>query len=343
MTDGSKFMTDTGINTADGGKKSAVGGLRRRVSKKPSKAKKRAPEFRDSAPIVPPSTVAGRALTIVIAIMSFLACLTVGAVTVVRDAAHDWQNDISREVTIQIRPVDGVDMVKQIDKAVELTQAYPGVGTVRALSDAETRGLLEPWLGSGLDLDTLPVPRLIRIELDDPVNVDLTALRLQIQRELTGASLDDHSAWTRRLTSMARTMAFGGILILALVLTALVLSVVFATRAAMAGNRDVIEVLHLVGAEDGFVAREFQRHFLFLGLMGGAAGGAAAIVSFAVFAIFRLQSDGGGAFDQFQALFGDVGVGVTGYFAAVGIVFLVAALTAATSRIAVHRTLAQMD
>ncbi len=323
-------------------RKPKAGGGRLRVKKK-SKAKSRTPEFRDSAPIVPPSTVAGNALAFVIAIMSFLACLTVGAVTMVRDAAHDWQNDIAREVTIQIRPIDGVDIVQQIDKTVILTQSFPGVGTVRALSDTETRKLLEPWLGTGLDLDALPVPRLVQVELEDPVNVDLNALRLQIERELTGATLDDHSAWTRRLTSMARTMAIGGLVILALVMTAMILSVVFATRAAMAGNRGVIEVLNLVGAEDSFIAREFQRHFLLLGLKGGVAGGVAAIVSFALFALFGRQSGATAAFDQLHALFGDVGIGAAGYIAAIAIVFLVAVLTAATSRIAVRRTLSQME
>lgn len=332
---------DAGGSTSRTPRKKGGGG-RLRV-KRPAKAKGRTPEFRDLAPIVPPSTVAGNALAIVIAIMSFLACLTIGAVTMVRDAAHDWQNDIAREVTIQIRPVDGVDIVRQIEKAVVLTQSFPGVGTVRALSDTETRALLEPWLGAGLDLDALPVPRLVQVSLEDPANVDLDALRAQIGRELTGASLDDHSAWTRRLTSMARTMAIGGLVILALVMTAMILSVVFATRAAMAGNRDVIEVLHLVGAEDGFIAREFQRHFLLLGLKGGVAGGVAAILSFALFALFGRRSGATAAFDQFHALFGDVGIGAAGYVAAVAIVFLVAVITAATSRIAVRRTLSQME
>jgi len=305
--------------------------------------RKRSPEFRHAAPIVPPGTIAGYALTIVIAIMSFLACLTIGAVTVVRDASNDWQSDIAREVTIQIRPIDGVDMAQQIDKAVALAQSIPGIGNASALSDSETRNLLEPWLGSGLDLETLPVPRLIQVELDDPVNADLDTLRQKIAAEVKGGSLDDHSAWTRRLTAMARTMVIGGFVVLGLVLTAMMLSVVFATRAAMAGNRDVIEVLHLVGAEDGFIANEFQRHFLLLGLKGAAAGGGAAIVAFTVSIIFQRQAPGSPAFDQLQALFGQTGVGAAAYIGALAIVFLVAILTAVTSRFAVRRTLAQME
>jgi len=138
-------------------------------------------------------------------------------------------------------------------------------------------------------------------------------------------------------------MVIGGFVVLGLVLTAMMLSVVFATRAAMAGNRDVIEVLHLVGAEDGFIANEFQRHFLLLGLKGAAAGGGAAIVAFTVSIIFQRQAPGSPAFDQLQALFGQTGVGAAAYIGALAIVFLVAILTAVTSRFAVRRTLAQME
>ncbi len=305
--------------------------------------KDRPAELRGAGPIVPAGSVAGHALTIVVAIMSFLACLTVGGVTVVRDAASDWQNDISREITIQVRPIDGVDIVRQIDKAIALTQEFPGIGTVRAISDDETKSLLEPWLGGGLDLKALPVPRLILVELSNPAAVDLAALKAQLKTDVKGASLDDHSAWTRRLIAMANTMVFGGFIILVLVLTAMMLSVVFATRAAMAGNREIIQVLHLVGAEDNFVAREFQRHFLLLGLKGGAAGGVAAIIAFATLSLLRTDGGDMAAADQLRALFGEFTVGAGGYMGAVGVVFLVAILTAATSRLAVRRTLQQTD
>jgi cell division transport system permease protein len=81
-------------------------------------------KLRPAAAIVPPQSVAGRALTLVVAIMSFLACLTVGAVSVVWDAADAWQNDLVREITIQIRPTEGVDMLREIDKAVALAQEF---------------------------------------------------------------------------------------------------------------------------------------------------------------------------------------------------------------------------
>lgn len=315
--------------------------------KPPAKPKARAQgedsKLRPAAAIVPPQSVAGRALTLVVAIMSFLACLTVGGVSVVWDAADAWQNDLVREITIQIRPTEGVDMLREIDKAVALAQEFPGIGSVRAMSDTETKQLLEPWLGDGFDLDGLPVPRLVQITVSDPEVLNLEQLRNMVSQQVTGASVDDHSIWTSRLSAMAGAVVVGGVGIMLLVLGSMVLSVVFATQAAMAGNKDVVSVLHFVGAEDTFIAREFQRHFLLLGLKGGVTGGFGAIVTFLVLDMLTRQSTGQAGSDQASALFGSVSVSLPGYFGVFGVVFLVAILTALTSGLAVKAHLAKVD
>src|SRR5690606_34344317 len=116
---------------------------------------------RRQAPIVPSQNVAGRALVTVIAIMTFLSCLTFGAVTLVRDTAATWENQISREATIQIKPTEGLDMEAALSAAAEIAGATTGVRTVRIVDRAATARLLEPWLGTGLNIDDLPVPRLV--------------------------------------------------------------------------------------------------------------------------------------------------------------------------------------
>src|SRR5690606_13333502 len=115
----------------------------------------------------------------------------------------------------------------------------------------------------------------------------------------------------------------------------------FATRGAMASNRDVVSVLHFVGAEDGFIAREFQRHFLLLGLKGGLAGALAATVLFAILALIIAPSMT--ETDQVSAMFGRFAVGPVGYFGALGIAFLIAVMTAVTSRLTVYRYLAETE
>jgi cell division transport system permease protein len=294
-------------------------------------------------PIVPAQTIAGSALTLVIAIMTFLASLTIGGVTLVDEAANSWLSDIGREVTIEVRQQEGVDLGAEIGRAVQLAAGYPGVGEARAVTDEETRRLLEPWLGAGVDLDALPVPRLVVVTIADHARFDVAGLAAAVTRDIRGGSLDDHDAWIDRLAAMARSMVAGGMTVLALVLVAMVLSVVFATRAAMAGNRSIIEVLHFCGAEDRFIAGEFQRHFLLLGAKGGAIGGGLAMLLFAALDLAFSESAGLPGPDQLDTLLGGFRVGLVAYGAVAVLVIAVAALTAATSRVAVRRSLTTIE
>lgn len=298
---------------------------------------------RRATQLVPENTISGNALVIVVAIMSFLACITLGAVTLVRDASRDWQSDVLREITIQVRPIEGVDTGAEAAKAATVARLVRGVASAEVVSDADSARLLEPWLGTGLDLGELPIPRLIIVRLANPTAVDLTDLSNRLRAQVRGATLDDHRGWTGRLQTMANVTVIVGIAVLLLVFVATVLSVVFATRGAMSSNRDVVSVLHFVGAEDGYIAREFQRHFLLLGLRGGLMGAAAAAVVFLFLGLTLSPGSGPAEADQVSALFGRFAVGPVGYFGALGIAFVIALMTAVTSRLTVYRYLADTE
>jgi cell division transport system permease protein len=294
---------------------------------------------RFETPIVPKATIAGRALVAVIAIMTFLASLTTGAVLLVRAAAVDWQSEVSREVTIQIRPGSGRDIEADVAAAAAIARALPSIAEVRPYSKDESARLLEPWLGTGLAFDDLPIPRLIVVRLAPGAMPDLAPLRSRLATDIPGASLDDHRGFVERMRAMARAAVFGGVSILLLVLLATVLSVTFATRGAMATNRPVIEVLYFIGAKTGFIAGHFQHRFLILGLQGGLLGGGCAIGLFALAEIATRWFPGTAGGDQFAALFGSFSIGVFGYVAVLAQIALIALVTAATSRFTVNRTL----
>lgn len=293
--------------------------------------------------IVPADSIAGRALIAVIAIMTFLAALTLGAVVLVRAAAGEWQAAVAREVTIQIRPVDGRDIEAEIKKATDIASAARGIGSVRPYTRDESARLLEPWLGSGLTLEDLPVPRLIVVRIDADSTPDLGALRKTLTERVAGVSLDDHRGWIDRMRAMAGSAVGIGIGILVLMLAATMLTVTFATRGAMSTNRPIIEVLHFVGAKDGFIASEFQRHFLLLGLKGGGIGGAVAMALFAVAGLVGDWFTGTASQEQVAALFGSFAIGIPGYAAIAGLIVVIGGVTAAASRLTVYRTLRLMD
>ena len=294
---------------------------------------------RNVAPIVPKNSIAGSALAAVVAIMTFLASLTTGAVMLVLSSAAEWQSDVAREMTIQVRPLSGRDIEAEVAKAAEIARATPGVTDVRPYTRAESARLLEPWLGTGLSLDDLPVPRIIVVRVAGELRPDLAALRSALAAQVGGATIDDHRGWIDRMRAMAGSAIAGGIAILVLVLAATVLSVAFATRGAMATNRHIVEVLHFIGARNRFIAGQFQGHFLALGLKGGCIGGGAALVILAIAGLFGDWFLGTAASDQSAALFGTFSIGIAGYTAVICQVVLVAAVTAGTSRRVVNQTL----
>jgi cell division transport system permease protein len=298
---------------------------------------------RKAAPIVPPQNVAGSALMLVIAIMTFLSCLALGAVTLVRDAASAWQTEIAREATIQIRPAEGLDMEAALTRAAEIARGFAGVRGATVVDRAATARLLEPWLGSGLDLEELPVPRLVTVTVEPASPPDFPAMRAAVTAAVASATLDDHRTWVDRLVAMAGTTVTIGAGVLALMLAATVLTVVFATRGAMAGNGHIIEVLHFVGAEAGFIASQFRRHFLVTGLKGAVAGGALATLIFAVFSWWSSRNQATPEADQAAALFGTFAIGLSGYIGVVLVVFAVAILTAITTHFTVVAYLSDLD
>jgi len=301
------------------------------------------PLVRPAASIVPRDSVTSRALLMVIAIMTFVAALIVGAVGLVRETATQWRTDMVREVTIQVRPVEGRDIAAEIGKAIEIARGTRGVLNARSLTREETSRLLEPWLGSGLDLNALPLPRLIAVRLAPNVDPDLAGLRAALKKDAAGATLDDHRTWSARLASISDAIVIAGVTVLALVLVATTLSVSFATRGAVATNRAIVEVLHFIGARDSFVAGTFQRHFLAVGLKGGLIGGAAAAFLFAMTGIVPgiLSWIPGG--DDAAFLTGQFALDRQGYLGIAGIVVLVALVTTLASHITVRWTLREIE
>ncbi len=295
--------------------------------------------LRRDQPLVPVDNVAGRALMAVIAILTFLASLSAGAAVLAARASDQWRGAISNEMTIQVRPDSHRKIDDDVARAVMLASGLKEVESVRAVPKAESDKLLEPWLGTGLDLVELPVPRLIVLKLRTDAPPDLAGFGTTLRREIPTATLDDHRLWVRRLSAMAGTIIATGFAIVLLVLTAAALAVAFATRGAMAGSRDSVEVLHLVGANDDFIAREFQSRFIRLGLRGGLFGGLAAIATIGVLGFLASRWSATPEAEQLQALFGAFEIGWTGYGAVILVALVVAVIAGLVSRFTVRRHL----
>jgi cell division transport system permease protein len=244
---------------------------------------------------------------------------------------------------VQVRPQTGRDLERDSAAAADAMRTQPGIVDVRPFSKDESAKLLEPWLGSGLSLDDLPVPRVVVGRVQPGVSLDLAGLRKALAQAAPSASVDDHRAWIERMRSMSGATVFAGLGILALVIIATIISVSFATRGAMAANRPIVEVLHFVGAGDRYIADRFFWHFLLLGLEGGVIGGGAAMLAFGFSESVAGWFSGTPVGDQFAALLGTFSLRPSGYLALAVQAVLIAAVTAWASRHTLFKTLDEIE
>jgi cell division transport system permease protein len=292
------------------------------------------------APIVPPGSVTGRSLTVVIAIMGFLASLTAGAVYMINQSASEWLRDVGSEVTVQIKPDGSVDEVeKRAQDVVKFLTGQIGVREVQLLTLDQSAELVEPWLGQITAVKELPIPRLIAVQIDRDNPPDLATLRTVLASKYPSATLDDHRAWRQQIRRVTGSLALGGIAVIVLMAAATIAVVVSAARSAMASNREIIEVLNFVGAEERFIARQFELHFLMLGIRAGIGGALAAAAVFFALPIITEYLSGAATHAEIRRLVGTGRLDILGYASLLIIVVAIAAICQMTSRFGVRRIL----
>lgn len=230
--------------------------------------------------VVPPTGHTAHLTVLASAAMAFLAVFSIALSFAVNRLADRWEAELAGTATVRVSAPPG-QIEAQTQAALRALGQTPGVTDARALTDAEQRGLLEPWFGPDLPVDALPLPRLIEFREVAP-GFDATGLRLRLEAEAPGAVLDDHARWRAPLVRAAERLRTLGVLsvgIIGLVVAALI---TLAASAALASNRQVIEVLRLIGATDTYIARAFVRRFTLRAMLGALIGTAAGMAAVAV-------------------------------------------------------------
>lgn len=232
--------------------------------------------------VMPAAGTTGPTLVLVIAALSFLACLSLGAALIVASAAAGWESDLTGTHTVQVKPDNSVSPDDQIEAALAILDATPGIAGARALDGSATAALIEPWLGAGAVTEALPLPRLVDVRLEPGAQIDHDALAARLAAAAPGLVLDTHRQWLDELLGAAQAARLLAFAVLAVISATTLAIVVFAARAGLSANQEVVEVLHLCGARDPFIAGEVQRHFFSLGWRGGLIGCALAAATFLI-------------------------------------------------------------
>jgi len=215
----------------------------------------------------------GRFLPWLIALMVYLAALAASGALALDRALAIWDRGLTGTLTVELPPAPATGKGDGgLAAAVKLLTTTPGVLAAQPLAREEVGKLLEPWLGPTLPPEELTLPRLIDVRIDTGRGVDLDGLRGALVKAAPGAVLDDHRLWLDRLAGLIRSAQATALGIVALIGIAAVLTVIFTTRTGLAVHRDVIELLHLMGARDAYIATQFQYQALRLGAGGGVIG-----------------------------------------------------------------------
>jgi cell division transport system permease protein len=281
----------------------------------------------------------GRFLPWIIGLMVYLAALALAGMMALHDAVARWDSALAGTLTVQLPAAAG----GELEAALALLRATPGVERAEPLDAAANAALLERWLGPGLAGSELHLPRLIDLRVDPARAIDPAALAKRLSAVAPSARLDDHRGWLDRLFDVALAIELIAATIVVLVAGAAVMSIVFATRAGLAVHHGTVEVLHLIGARDTFIAAQFQWPALRLGLRGGLIGLIPAIAT-----LFGLSEAAGGAVWPGTAMAGAISAlpNLTlapWQWVVVLLLPLAAGVTAlATARVTVLRSLARM-
>ena len=285
------------------------------------------------APFLPQQEARDPALIFVVAVLCFLACLTGLGVIAADRAARGWSGQLVGEATVIVRARGGETPDAASARAAEALAGVPGVVEARALERDKAYDLIRPWIGDVADLDDLPVPRLVAVTLAkrDPANGP--ALRRALQAQGLDAVVDDHSVWIKDIRAAADVVRWASAGVFLLIAAAAAAVVAFATRAGLAARRDVVEVLHLTGAQDSYIAGLFQRRFAWIAAVSGALGAAAAA---GLGALLRLVGGGEGLTPALPIAWSDLA-------AVLPCPLLAAAVAAAAARLTAARLIRDMQ
>jgi cell division transport system permease protein len=219
-----------------------------------------------------------RLMPALVAAMTFLAALTVAGVLAASAIATHWQSGAAAVLTVQVpRPAEAAGDASRLDRVTAMLRGSPGITAVRVLSAAELAELLRPWLGTGAEASALPLPAVLEVRLAPGEAAPDDGLQARLTAAVPGVFLESQGVWLQRLTTLARSLQACAAAALLLVAAVGAAVIAIATRAGLASRRDAIEIVHGLGATDGFIAGQFAGRATALAASGACLGAVVAL------------------------------------------------------------------
>lgn len=277
-------------------------------------------------------------LEIIMVITVFLFSVALAGYLLVNSVVDSWNSSISGSLTVQIMPsaeeLSEQEAGLRINKVITFFEGRQGVAKVVLMNDAKMQQLMSPWLGNQVDIKSLPLPNLLEVYLTSEQKFDYVSAATDLKEIAPYASIDDHRIWLNRLLKLASSVKMLALTVLIMILTVSVFSIFYATCTSLGIHKDIIEILHIMGAKDDYVARQYAKRGLYIGICAGVLGVALALGAFSLLHYVAEGMDRG--------LLGDVSLSFYGWVVLSSLPLWTALLSMVTSYYAVRRTLGKI-
>ncbi|MBR4932127.1 MAG: hypothetical protein IKZ02_03780 [Alphaproteobacteria bacterium] len=211
-------------------------------------------------------------------LMVFIATLILATALITHDSVKNWHKDIAGSLTVQIPSYDsdgkkrGELLQSDTETALTIIRSADGVLGATVLSDAQMDSLMAPWLGEHITTTELPLPKLIDVTIDTKNLPDLNQIKADLSEQVPMAILDSHRIALSKLITLAQNIIRLVGIVLILILISLAFSIMFVTKSGLKVHRKVISLIHMMGASDFYITRQFANRSFYLTLIGGIIG-----------------------------------------------------------------------
>lgn len=223
-------------------------------------------------------------MAVLTSIYMYLFIIMLAIFMAINAMASSWEKDIAGAITVQITPIEDqnkhIDAAKtqeQLNKVQQFIEQVAGVADVRVLDEQAVQRLMSPWIGSKVDLSTLPIPQLLDVRLKPDAELNYDEITRGLKLLTPNASIDNHRLWLNRLIKFATSLKTIALAILLMVVAICAFSIYYSARTSLNINIESVKILHIIGAKDDFIAKLYAFDYAKIGLLSGIIGLMAAV------------------------------------------------------------------
>lgn len=215
-------------------------------------------------------------LKVMTAVSMFVFTLMLSAFLVLDGVAEHWREGMDNTLTVQLMPSEEGLSQKEEDargqKVLSYFENLDVVQSARLVTDEEMQNLMAPWLGTEADLSVLPLPTLLDVELKADAEPDFEQMAAELAELEPYASFDNHRLWLGKLVKFAMVLRLLAFIVLLMILVVSALSIFYAVCTSLGVHREIIEILHVMGAKDNYIAAQYARRSFDIGFEAGLVG-----------------------------------------------------------------------